>query len=386
MRRRNALLTLLQLVIVVVTVGLLFDWKRASHTSTASALQTSTLQRLALTTVQLSPPIYASSSPTEATPGTPNQEGQAYPQPSPSAIPPTRRPPAAAAQPVPQTHSSTRAHSWLPVPLVVTYRVEQGLCNQLFTHINVLALLRHLSIPVTLVIPPSHTRSKFSSSHPSWSAAPASQLLDMARMAEHWRGQGVAIAAGDTHLTTACERLDGERLLTPAIPWSVTLPEAAQKLRSNLTAWAAGRARPLPPCLHLWLGYPFAFLDQRRSTAYLQPAAEGLFYAPVVQQAAEQVVGRLLAVGAAEGGGQHGFMGVHLRIEPDWAEHERRFYDPSAIPQDPLQPYITQMRGAGFNASSLVYVASGIFTYWNSSGETVRMCMAAGPGRGCAPH
>lgn len=36
-------------------------------------------------------------------------------------------------------------------------------------------------------------------------------------------------------------------------------------------------------------------------------------------------------------------------------------------PQDPLDPYLISMRKAGFNATDLVYAASGVFTFWNAT-------------------
>ncbi|GAB4821431.1 hypothetical protein N2152v2_008477 [Parachlorella kessleri] len=74
-----------------------------------------------------------------------------------------------------------------------------------------------------------------------------------------------------------------------------------------------------------------------------------------------------------EAAGYATFLGAHLRIEPDWST----VYTTDQG-QDILGLYIKHMKKAGFQPTSAVYAASGIFSYANSTEiERVRARLSA---------
>ncbi len=76
------------------------------------------------------------------------------------------------------------------VPTTLRYKVLGGLCNQLYSHLSVLALAATMGAEV--IVPPALARESFQQNG-GWLEAPPDALLDLGSMAQHWRAQGVSI-------------------------------------------------------------------------------------------------------------------------------------------------------------------------------------------------
>lgn len=246
-----------------------------------------------------------------------------------------------------------------PVPVFITYKTTLGLCNQLLSHINALAMASYMRSALIIATPLS--RTSFSDARPTWHAVPPDTILDVQRMQQHWQGRSLTLLRSMPS-AQRCLVLDlsGEYSFTRTARgyWQYLVPEAAAELSGNISTLLARTQegnQTASPCVRLELGNPHMLLNQEQSVRFLRPAAEGLFVAPNVTDAAAKVLGALRERGHAA------FDGLHLRIESDFADSFLK------ATEDPVAPYIRTMRQAGLNTTSPVYVASGVFGAWNSS-------------------
>ncbi|GAB4821432.1 hypothetical protein N2152v2_008478 [Parachlorella kessleri] len=76
------------------------------------------------------------------------------------------------------------------LPVTFSYVATWGLCNQLFAHLSLLAIASAFN--ATLVLPPAASRDTFNGQS-EFREEPIETLLDVDRMADHWRSKGLRI-------------------------------------------------------------------------------------------------------------------------------------------------------------------------------------------------
>ena len=81
--------------------------------------------------------------------------------------------------------------------------------------------------------------------------------------------------------------------------------------------------------------------------------AKSLEFAPTLQALANRIVEGIT------GGGMHAYNGLHLRVERDARDWTNIMGGTQAI----WDGYVSAMRSLGFNATTPIYVASGMLTY-----------------------
>lgn len=274
---------------------------------------------------------------------------------------------------------------------VLRYTACTGLINQHYSHIAALALASRIGADV--VLPPAAVRDSFGSyfhmaadkNEMAWSAAPLESLLDVDALVATWRARGVtlhrppAIApfpdltrpatafpayaqpALDAASTRA--RLDGVYLAVHPMGTLVDRVRAAAVAAVAPTLRADPDARVAPVVIDL----PCSFFAVRTSDELrlMSDVARTLTFAPHLVALADRVVDA--AARAARGGaGSAGdaralapFNGVHLRLESDARDWATILGGTQAV----WDGYVSSMRAAGFNATTPLYVASGLLTY-----------------------
>ncbi|GAB4821695.1 hypothetical protein N2152v2_008741 [Parachlorella kessleri] len=247
------------------------------------------------------------------------------------------------------------------MPMLLSYRVGSGLCNQLYIHLTALAVARQLG--ADLLVPPALCRKTFAVSK-GFLNAPAESLLDTKAMAEQWAQRGLKLTTGphadDIRLYVVGGPLNDDgveytphtRCLVVDIPRLPRLRGLADvqadilaKIRQATKPTLRGDPSRLDGlCVHLSWEVPYLALDGKRNLEALAEAARGLIFQAHVVAAARAAVEQLGP-----------FVGLHLRIENDWPGQW----------QTPLQGYAEQMKATGFQPDSKLFVASGIFEYLN---------------------
>jgi hypothetical protein len=90
-------------------------------------------------------------------------------------------------------HGRQQGRLYRRIPLFLSYTATWGLCNQLFTHLSMLAVAAHMN--ATLVPSPAYSRSSFSTllGNEGFKREPLCSLLDVDRMAAYWAERGLRI-------------------------------------------------------------------------------------------------------------------------------------------------------------------------------------------------
>ncbi|GAB4820241.1 hypothetical protein N2152v2_007287 [Parachlorella kessleri] len=201
-----------------------------------------------------------------------------------------------------------------------------------------LALAAQLN--ATVITSAAWSRGSFSG-RAVYSGQPLATLLDVPR----WKESG-----GHSANTSSCVRVDlhdyrgyhhSKGGFGPLLHPSYDVRGAAALIAGHISRAVQTRLQANPDeqlCMVVDLGNPNFASNLTESTSYIQPVAQGWFFAPAVVKTAESILGKLAELG-----------------------HSAFFGDPLAL-------YTQRMRDANFSRTSAVYVASGIFGYRSGQG------------------
>jgi hypothetical protein len=248
----------------------------------------------------------------------------------------------------------------------LTWSLRYGLTNQLYSHVNGLALALLLGVDGA-ILPPAVCRATFNTTlehladEALWSPQPLGTLLDVRKMQAHWRKRHNIDLQEATKFTMTSEGTKYPRpLLTSArpagelhdctvlpinVPEFSTITNAAAAARQQLEAARAKDAAA--GCFILRTESLFRGFFSNSTGGLQATASRGVFYAHRVVELADRVAERI--------GGR--FNAMHLRFEPDMGLN----------PQELLPVMVGHMRELGYNASILLYAASGLLSYNDTS-------------------
>ncbi|GAB4823327.1 hypothetical protein N2152v2_010373 [Parachlorella kessleri] len=246
-------------------------------------------------------------------------------------------------------------------PLFVSYAAAGGAANQLYGHINALAVglnLTRAGLNITLVTNSAQSRKNstlFRDALTQYDQQPLDSMVDWARMQVYWEPRGLRLQrAANTSQCVYRDLVNYKHRMNITQMDHYPAPLAFSMLREAVENGTTGPVTP--PCVHLFLGNPIVLLNHPSSWPYQLPAVHGLFFPPDVQQAADEVLS------AMTGLGHPSFFGLHLRLEDDYIKYAGLLKGKSPLSkQDPLGEYIRTMKAANFTQSAPVYVASGLF-------------------------
>jgi hypothetical protein len=258
----------------------------------------------------------------------------------------------------------------------LTWSLRYGLTNQLYSHVNGLALALLLGVDGA-ILPPAVCRATFNTTlehladEALWSPQPLGTLLDVRKMQAHWRKRHNIDLQEATKFTMTSEGTKYPRpLLTSArpagelhdctvlpinVPEFSTITNAAAAARQQLEAARAKDAAA--GCFILRTESLFRGFFSNSTGGLQATASRGVFYAHRVVELADRVAERI--------GGR--FNAMHLRFEPDMGLN----------PQELLPVMVGHMRELGYNASILLYAASGLLSYNDTSSEPTALPKAA---------
>ncbi|PSC73527.1 alternative oxidase [Micractinium conductrix] len=259
----------------------------------------------------------------------------------------------------------------------LSYTTIFGLSNQLYSHVNALALAYAMGVD-GVIMPPAQARETFNHtleelmSKPLMTPRPLGTLLDLRKMQAHWRrNYGIAlqearsVALTDAHPDADSEarfpwrpvldslRPVGERAdcVDAGTLWVPKSPKFFPRFSSLLDALAAARGmvaaarrkHGVKPCIILRSEALFHAWPLVSTKGITTIAANGVFFSPEVEVAVGRIAG---AIGQP-------FNGLHLRLEPDMGLKE----------EEMMPSFFKGMSVLRFNTSTPLYVASGLLSY-----------------------
>jgi hypothetical protein len=284
---------------------------------------------------------------------------------------------------------SAEHRSYAKVPLVLRYTACQGLFNQMYAHLNALALAAFLGADV--VVPPSVYRESFakyfsmldpSRNEVKWAPAPAGALLDVDALRKHYSERhGIRILEAPPykdfpdcmHPQDAFPRHDvpsgvkAEQIvqlpdvyLQSLHAWKLWDRAADAALAKHQALADAGWPADTPVVLDL----PCPFLGVMTLTCLdeVQEAAAALRFNQTLVGLAKTVIAGMRRSGVSR------YNGAHLRLEKDAVDWARVMGGLARY----LGAYARAFLAAGFSRSTDVYAASGLLSY-NASAEMEQM-------------
>jgi hypothetical protein len=118
-------------------------------------------------------------------------------------------------------HGLQQRRLYKRVPITISYTATWGLCNQLFSHLSLLAVASAFS-NATLVLSPAYSRADYQGTW-NFRKEPVETLLDLDKMASYWAPRGVAIkTVGGSERRALCVCVEG--FVTPAQLGGLMLP------------------------------------------------------------------------------------------------------------------------------------------------------------------
>jgi hypothetical protein len=284
---------------------------------------------------------------------------------------------------------SAEHRSYAKVPLVLRYTACQGLFNQMYAHLNALALAAFLGADV--VVPPSVYRESFAKyfsmtdlarNEVRWTPAPAGALLDVEALKKHYSERhGIRVLEAPPyedfpdcmHPQDAFPRHDvpqgvkAEQIvqlpdvyLQSLHAWRLWDRAADAALAKHQALADAGWPADTPVVLDL----PCPFLGVMTLTCLdeVQEAAAALRFNRTLVAMARSVIAGMRRNGVPR------YNGAHLRLEKDAVDWARVMGGLARY----LGAYARAFLAAGFSRSTDVYAASGLLSY-NASAEMEQM-------------
>jgi hypothetical protein len=290
---------------------------------------------------------------------------------------------------------SAEHRSYAKVPLVLRYTACQGLFNQMYAHLNALALAAFLGADV--VLPPSVYRESFAKyfsmtdlarNEVRWTPAPAGALLDVPALQRHYRERhGIRVLEAPPYKDFPDCMHPQDAFPRHDVPAGVKAEQVVQLpdvYLQSLHAWrlwdraadaALAKHQALadagwPADTPVVLDLPCPFLGVMTLTCLdeVQEAAAALRFNRTLVAMARTVIAGMRS------GGVRSYNGAHLRLEKDAVDWARVMGGLARY----LGAYARAFLAAGFSRSTDVYAASGLLSY-NASAEMEQMLAFMAP-------
>ena len=263
----------------------------------------------------------------------------------------------------------TSARQDTPLNLTISYWPGGGLCNQLKTIINTLAIAYAAKANVKLQVTTNRDSYNVKFDQMVWTPAPLSTLLDVRSMRSFWAHHAVDIYDHENVTEIHTEDLDvidsEIRLQVVNMKIHERSPMHLLSAVNHVHAAALSRFAELAAAngtlesnvgVLVNLGYANEHLQTSSMPQVFSMAAKSISFSPQLQHI-------IVAAQAKLQNAYQGYNGLHLRIENDWIHHNG--VDHQGTCSDTLHclehQFIPAIKRVAMSKQTLLYVASGIF-------------------------